>query len=137
MRPGLAVLLLGLACADASKEPARIAWDRDTCRGCSMAISDHHFAAEVRGGPKGKTEKFDDIGCAVRWLEKQSWAVDPAVTIWVADHESGAWLDARSARYTPGAASPMGFNFAASAAPGDAGLSFEALRAQLHSTASR
>jgi hypothetical protein len=99
-----------------------------------MAISDHHFAAEIRGGPKERTEKFDDIGCALRWLDQQPWSADPSVKIWVADHEDGSWLDARTALYRPGAKSPMGFN---SAAGGDAGISFEDLRAQLRSTVSR
>jgi hypothetical protein len=99
-----------------------------------MAISDHHFAAEIRGGPKGRTVKFDDIGCALKWLDQQPWSTDPSVKIWVADHEDGSWLDARASLYRPGAKSPMGFNYAAG---GDAGTSFEDLRAQLRSTAVR
>jgi nitrous oxide reductase accessory protein NosL len=106
--------------------PAEVKWDRDACQNCSMVISERHFAAQVRGGPKSAAAKFDDIGCAVKWLDKQPWAAEPATKVWVAQHADGAWLDAKTARYVAGKTSPMGFNFGA-AAEGE-GLTFEAMR---------
>lgn len=97
-----------------------IKWDRDTCTRCGMALSDRRYAAEVRGGPKDKIFKFDDIGCVAFWLKTQPWGAEAATRIWVADSTSRAdavkWLDARKAQYVGGKTSPMGYNFGAVAA---------------------
>ena len=107
-----------------------IVWDRDTCTGCGMVISDRRFAVEVRS-PDGKVSKFDDIGCASAWLHDQAWNAEAKV--WVADSGSKSlrWLDARSAQYVGGKSSPMGYNFAAVALPGPGSLSFADLRQHL------
>lgn len=121
----LACGAVGTACTQqASDGPDPIVWDREQCRGCGMAISEKQFAVEVRGGPKNAVEKFDDVGCALKWLDKQPWGKDPAVRIWVAKAEDGQWLDARKAVFTAGATSPMGFNFGAHEA-GREGLTLE------------
>jgi nitrous oxide reductase accessory protein NosL len=108
------VLLVSLAaCTQGGDGPAKMMWDRDTCRACSMVISDRHFAAQVRGGPKDQTVKFDDLGCAMKWLDQQPWADDPSTKIWVARQTDGEWIDGKTARYVTGRTSPMGFNFGA------------------------
>jgi len=128
-----AVALLLAACAPAGDAPARVAWDRDTCRACGMALSDRHAAAQVRGGPRGATEKFDDLGCAVTWLAKQPWAEEPATRVWVARSTDGAWLEARQAHFVEGAHTPMGYGWAAVDAT-QAGLDFTTLRSRLAGT---
>lgn len=127
-----ALLALAGGCTKAAGDgPAEVKWDRDACRSCSMVLSDHDFAAQVRGGPKDEVQKFDDIGCAVTWLSKQGWGDDAATRIWVAKWGGGgAWLDARTARYVEGKTSPMGFNFGA-VEPGQAGLSFDEVKAKV------
>jgi nitrous oxide reductase accessory protein NosL len=90
--------------------PADVRWDRDTCERCRMVLSDHYFAAQIRYFPEGKRSrviKFDDMGCAVIWLEDKQWKNDGKTEIWVADYESGDWLDARSASYVKRKTSPM------------------------------
>lgn len=114
LAPIAAALLAG--CKRAAELPegmVEIKYDRDTCVRCSMVISDRRFAAQLSGGPKQQSYKFDDIGCVVHWLEQQAWGKDPAVRIWVADSQNQSWLDARKAWYVGGKASPMGYNFAA------------------------
>lgn len=93
--------------------PVEIKWDRDGCVHCGMALSDRHFATQVRGGAKHQAFKFDDIGCSVEWLKKQAWASDPKAEIWVTEYTSGKWIDARSARYIGGKTSPMAYGYAA------------------------
>ncbi|MDP2878180.1 MAG: nitrous oxide reductase accessory protein NosL [Sulfuricella sp.] len=127
-----AMALLLAACSRAPETgPVEVKWDRDTCKRCSMAISDRHYAVEVRGGPKNQVFKFDDIGCAVHWLKGQPWGNEPATEIWVTDFRSGKWLDARAAHYVAGKATPMAYGFGASgeALPGSIG--FEEVRKQL------
>ncbi len=112
-----ALLALGFAlggCWGPKTGPEDIRYDREACEICRMIISDPRFAAEVRGGPKHKLHKFDDIGDAIHWLEAQSWRNDPEVEIWVMSMKDGkTWLDARKAWYLPGQISPMDYNFGA------------------------
>ncbi len=120
-----------VACTPSAKPgPAEIKWDRDQCQGCSMVISDPHFAAQVKGGPKQAVVKFDDLGCAAKWLERQPWANDAATEIWVARRSDSVWIDAKTAKYVGGKSSPMGFGFEA-LDPTAEGLTFEAVREQV------
>ncbi|MDD5240558.1 MAG: protein NosL [Sulfuricella sp.] len=127
-----AALLLLTACSRAPETgPVEIKWDRDICTRCSMAISDRHYAVEVRGGPKKQVSKFDDIGCAIFWLKDKPWSNDPNTEIWVADFRSGKWLDARAARYVAGKHSPMGYGYGATSEGDFGSISFDEARKQL------
>jgi len=88
-------------------------WDRDMCERCKMAISERKFAVQMIDPKTGKDYKFDDLGCAVLWLkeEKIPWA-DQAI-IWITDAKTGAWIDARKAKYVSGIITPMAYGFAA------------------------
>lgn len=134
LTPMAAALLA--ACGDEPSWPegmAPIKWDRDTCARCSMAISDRRFAAQVRGGPRQTTFKFDDIGCAVTWcsekIKQHPWMSDEATRFWVADASGKGekWLDAKRAHYVNGPRSPMGYDFAAHAAPQAGSVDFQTM----------
>ncbi len=117
-RFGIAIFALLLAsCAPKDETgPGEVHWDRDTCARCVMAVSDHYYSAQVRGGaPEGRTRLyfFDDVGCAVIWLDKQNWKDDPRTEIWVNDWQSGDWIDARKAWYIPGKTTPMDYGLGA------------------------
>lgn len=114
------------ACGDEGQWPPGMLafkWDRDTCTRCKMSISDRRFAAQLRGGPKNTTFKFDDIGCATTWraekIKEYPWMQDATTRFWVAEFGSKGekWLDARIAHYLQGKTSPMGYNYAAFAEP--------------------
>jgi nitrous oxide reductase accessory protein NosL len=122
----LALVLLLAACGDPGEGPARIAWDRDACEHCGMVITDRRFAAQVRIGRT--PHRFDDVGCAVEWLGERSKGTPPT-EFWVADQESGAWLDARTASFRGGQQTPMGYGFGASGQAGDGSLDLAALEA--------
>lgn len=111
--------------------PIEIHWDRDSCALCNMIISDARFAAQVRGGPKRKAYKFDDIGCAINWLNKKPWAGDPEAEIWVAERSSTRqqvkWLKARDSRFVKGEQTPMNYGFGAVAASVPGSIDFVAL----------
>ena len=114
-RAPIAAALAALGCKrlDLPEGMVETKFDRDVCSRCSMVISDRRFAAQLKGGPKQKSFKFDDIGCVVFWLRDQDWESDPATRIWIADSAGDTWLDARKAFYVGGKTSPMGYNFAA------------------------
>lgn len=107
-------LWLGGCFGDPETGPVEIKWDRDACEVCRMLISDRHYAAQLRGGPRHKAYKFDDMGELIHWLAVQTWKNDPKLEIWVMDMDTGTkWLDARKARYMPGQHSPMDYGFGA------------------------
>ena len=108
--------------------PEEIRWDREVCARCGMAVGDRNFAAQVRGAPAGERThvyKFDDIGCAVIWLQQQAWKHDPRTEVWVMDYFNGGWLDARTASYVSGKLSPMNYGLAAQAEASADTLDFE------------
>ncbi len=96
--------------------PKEVRWDRTSCELCQMAVSDHFYSAQIRGGAGDRPTQvyyFDDLGCATLWLVDQDWKSDPRTEIWVNDHKTGEWLNAREAAYTTGNITPMDFGLGA------------------------
>ena len=133
------LLLLLTACSsDPGTGPAEIKWDRDICNRCRMVVSDPHFAAQIRHLPEGKrsrVDKFDDIGCAMLWLDQQTFKDDPSIEIWVADFRTGEWIDARTATYVTQNTTPMEYGLGAQAGPG--GMSFEQAKSHVYDVEQR
>ena len=130
----LLVLLLGCS-AEPDSGPGKIRWDREVCTRCAMSVSEHNYAAQIRhkvAGQKSKLYVFDDIGCAIIWLDQQPWKDDPANEIWVAAYQDGQWLDARKAWYVPGKITPMGYGLGASARQEPGAMDFAAARKQVY-----
>ena len=113
----LAAGLLALGgCGDPGTGPAEVKWDRVTCDRCRMVLSARHYAAQIRAFTaegKSRLHYFDDIGCALIWLDQQPWRDDPRTQIWVNDWRSGLWIDARSAHYLPVKETPMRYGLGA------------------------
>jgi len=111
---GLLFLLVFPSCDKKSTgEVVKMHWDRDMCERCKMAISERKFAVQIIEPESGRDYKFDDIGCAVLWMDETNIPWRDQAIIWVTDAKSGLWLDAREAKYTEGAITPMAFGFAA------------------------
>ena len=133
----LAASLAGCASEHWPEGMKPIAWDRDACVRCNMRIADHRFAAQLRGGPKDTTFKFDDVGCLVFWLEEKRdrfpWMDEPATRMWVADYNSKSrdemiWHDPRQVRYIV-RTSPMGYNYGAAGSQSEAeSVTYEEMR---------
>ncbi len=128
---GATILLLAACSREPQTGPVEIKFDRDTCVHCGMAISDRHYAVQVRGGPKNQTSKFDDFGCAMTWLKDQPWGNDPSTVIWVADFHDGIWLNARTAHYLGGKTTPMAYGFGATSEAIPGSISFDEARKQV------
>jgi hypothetical protein len=88
-------------------------WDRDMCERCKMAISERKFAVQVIDPKTGKNYKFDDIGCAVLWMDETKVPWKDQAIIWITDAKTGQWIDAKKAKYTDNAITPMAYGFAA------------------------
>ncbi|MEL0586787.1 MAG: nitrous oxide reductase accessory protein NosL [Candidatus Thiodiazotropha sp. (ex. Lucinoma kazani)] len=123
-------LLLLVACSgDSGTGPKEVKWDRDACERCRMVLSDRFHAAQIRYFPAEKKRSvvafFDDIGCAVLWLADKPWERDQQTEIWVADHRTGEWIDARSATYVKGNLTPMEYGLGAQSETISDGLTFD------------
>ena len=132
-----ALLFVLSACSgDPGTGPAEVKWDRDTCARCNMVLSDRRHAAQVRyrpaDGSRGQLKKFDDLGCAVLWLDQQPWREQSGVEIWVNDSHSGEWIDARSAHYKPGSLTPMQYGLGAQPKAGPGTLDFTQAREHIY-----
>ncbi len=127
-------LLLAACSGEPDRGPGKVRWDRETCVRCNMAVSDPHYSAQVRvhPGPGSRLYKFDDIGCAVIWLDEQKLADDPDVEIWVNDYRTGEWIDARSAWYVPGKVTPMGYGLGATREKEPGAMDFAAARRHIY-----
>jgi nitrous oxide reductase accessory protein NosL len=139
---GLALALLAACSKIPDTGPAEVKWDRVTCERCRMVLSDRHNSAEIRVHPEGKRSRvyfFDDIGCAVLWLEEggKAWAGDPKTEIWVKDYRNGEWIDARSATYVEGRVTPMEYGLGAQAEPVPGGMDFSAAKQRIHEVEER
>ena len=123
----LPVLLLSGCSGQEATGPVDVRWDRETCTRCAMAVSDPRSSAQVRGAPEGQPTRvytFDDIGCAVVWLDGQPWKDDMRTEIWVTDHRNRQWIDARSATFIPGKRSAMGYDLGAQSGTSPEGMDF-------------
>ncbi len=123
-----ALVLLVTACSD-SNQTGHIdpKWDRDACQRCQMMLSDRNFSAQVRVFPQNKRSqvyKFDDLGCAVLWLDQKKWKDDPQTEIWVNDYKTRLWIDARKAWYIKDQISPMGYGLGAQSEKVEGALDF-------------
>ncbi len=126
----LALLVSLAACNQPKTGPVEIRYGRDTCALCNMIISDPRYATQIRGGPGHEAYKFDDIGDALVFLERQTWKDEPNVEFWVMDVEKGkTWLDARKAFYLGGMQSPMAHGYGALAEPRPGTVGFDTMRA--------
>ncbi len=112
-------------------EPVDPIWGKQACESCRMLVSDPLYAAELVDDG-GQHHFFDDIGCLDAYLVEHRRLTPRAM--WV--RSGSRWVDAVSARYTSGAASPMAYGFVAQE-PGP--LDFASVRraAAAHRTESR
>ena len=120
--------------------PGEVRWDRDSCTRCAMAVSDRHYSAQVRGAAAGQRTRlytFDDIGCAVVWLDQQDWKDDMRTEIWVTDQLSGEWIDARLASYVSGKVTPMDYGLGAQREALPGAMDFARAREHIHAADAR
>ncbi len=131
-----AMLISLTSCFDEQDTGAKeVRWDRDTCDRCRMVLSSPYYAAQISYLPKGKKRtkfaKFDDIGCAIIWLEDKEFKDDANTKIWVANHKDKSWLDAKIATFVHTKTSPMEYGLGAQFESSEKGLNYEQAKAHV------
>jgi len=112
----VSALLLAGCGGDPGTGPIDVKWDRAACERCRMVLSDRQHSAQIRHrdeGGKSRVHQFDDLGCALLWLDQQPWRDAAGVEIWVNERRSGEWIDARTAHYLVGEQTPMAYGLGA------------------------
>ncbi|MEJ1298746.1 MAG: hypothetical protein RPU64_11535 [Candidatus Sedimenticola sp. (ex Thyasira tokunagai)] len=136
--PMILLLLLSACSGDPGTGAKEVKWDRDACERCRMVLSDRVHSAQVRfypvGGKRSKELKFDDIGCAALWLEDKPFKDDSKTEIWVTDHRSGDWIDARKAHYVKGHLTPMEYGLGAQLTATPDSLDYSQALEDIHNT---
>ena len=102
---GLMLLVAVLACAE-SQPPAASLQPGTPCNYCRMTVSSPNVAAQIAAA--GEDPRFfDDIGCLAAYLREHP--LQPGAVLYVGDHQTGNWIDARVAVYSRGdaIATPM------------------------------
>ena len=110
----LASCLAISACAGTLR-PATLRLGEDACAHCRMTVVSDQTAAQIVT-PGGEPLIFDELGCLRDYLRARPLAEDAVV--FVIDHHTRAWLDARQAVFTRTSEhTPMGSGLVAHANP--------------------
>lgn len=97
-RSWIVLLLVGAAaCAPAGARPIEPRVGDDTCAQCRMTLLSIATAGQI-AAPGLEPMVFDDLGCLREYLRAHPWPADALV--FVADHRTGMWLEARHALLT-------------------------------------
>lgn len=105
-------VLWAAGCQNGPPRPVEIL-PEDACGYCRMAISERRFAAEFIDRD-GIARKFDDIGCLLAALKRESKDTLP-LAIYVVDYERRAWIEGEQACFVRSSElkTPMGGGLAA------------------------
>ena len=105
-RSVLLAALVVSACASGPAPPAKVALGEDACAHCRMTVVSQSTAAQI-ARPGEDPVFFDEVGCLRDYLGKHATPADAMV--YVADHRTGSWVNARTAVFTRTSTStPMG-----------------------------
>jgi copper chaperone NosL len=125
----LAMILVTACWEGQTTGPGEIHWDRQACERCQMVISDRQHAVQIRLAGKRQAHAFDDLGCALLWLDENGVLSNRSSNeeIWVRDSVDTQWVEGHSARFARGASTPMAYGFSVS----DEGIALDKLRARI------
>lgn len=111
----VAVFLAVLVTSCSDPKPTAIAYGKDQCTECKMAVSDAKYGAEVLM-QTGLTYTFDSPECMLAWYAKGTVPANKVHSLWVTDFiRPGELIDARKCFFLESTMfhSPMGLNYAA------------------------
>jgi copper chaperone NosL len=93
----LVIVSLTVGCAANALAPVPLRAGEDTCAHCRMTVVSIRTAAQIVA-PGEDVVIFDEIGCLRDYLSDH--VLPAGALIFVADHRTGDWIDARTAVFT-------------------------------------
>jgi len=106
----IGIMIITLGCEQKDPSSAHnVHFDRDMCERCKMVISDRNYVAQIVDVEKRDAYNFDDIGCAVIWLDKNRIKLHENYKFYIADKSTGEFIDINSAYFSKGGTTPMDF----------------------------
>ncbi len=115
MRVPALIVALGCAIGCGGGAPVAVSLQPGTpCSHCRMTVLDQKLASQLLA-PGEEPRFFDDLGCLTAYLAAHP--AEPRTRAFVADHMTGAWVDAARAAYSrsEAIATPMGSHLVAHA----------------------
>lgn len=110
----ICLILLGAVLMQCSVSPEQVQYAKDPCQFCKMTIMEPGFATELVN-TKGRSYKFDDISCMIKYMKMEEQQVDDYAFVLVNKYATDQWIDAANARFirNENLRSPMQGNTAA------------------------
>ncbi|ADD67727.1 hypothetical protein Dacet_0949 [Denitrovibrio acetiphilus DSM 12809] len=102
-----------IGCGNSEPKPCKINYDRDACKRCLMLLSDPRFCAQVAHKTNGTHEVFEDMGCAVIWLDETKGWDDYVMFVPNINNPEKEWIKADDAVFADGYLTPMSYGIAA------------------------
>lgn len=99
------------------------------CPQCHMYLMGKKHSAQIITRDL-KTHFFDDIGCAVLWLEEQKIELE-TVVFWIMSNDTNRYTDALKAFYSVNDTTPMHYGFGAYEQPKDGLIDFHEMRTRM------
>jgi len=133
----LTLLLAAVVACTSEPEhgPGEVTWDRDACELCRMVISDRRFAVQVRDAHRQRLHRFDDLGCALLWLDGQLEGREDAeggfTELWVRDVRGEQWIDGTQVAFSTGYKTPMGYGIHTATEASTEGMSLHEVRERI------
>ncbi len=91
-------------------KPLEMEFGKFLCSDCTMMIKKYKFSAQVIL-PNEETYFFDDIGCMIRWLDKQEDKEKIKVFVYTLDTRT--YIDPKDALFSRIETTPIGYGFGA------------------------
>jgi len=97
-----------------------------------MVLSERRFAVQLREAYGHTLHHFDDLGCALVWLDEQESTGKGGIEeLWVHDPHGDGWIDGIHAHYRSGSQTPMGYGFDTASAQDTEQLSLQDVRQRI------
>lgn len=99
------------------------------CPKCHMYLVGKKYTAQIITNDL-KTHFFDDIGCAILWLNDQKTEIQ-SITFWVYSNDTNHYINALKASYTFTESTPMHYGFGAYENLREGMINFEEMRLRM------
>ncbi len=107
----LLLLVFLCACTKKDAKPRNVNPETDLCARCGMQVANPRLAAQAVPKEGDENLIFEEIGCAVAWLDRYNFW--DRYALYVTDLKNGGWIKYDEALLVIEYTTPMGYGIAA------------------------